>query len=148
MDEARVMKFLIDECLSPSLARHACDIGHEGVHINWRKLAGSKDWDLLTFIEHGNWTFVTRNSVDFRGDADDPGKKGQYTRLDYHEGLICLNGPMDFDRHTQLAYFKLALTDIQRDPDIMNQVIEVWCDEASLTGSSITRYVLPRWCEP
>jgi hypothetical protein len=138
------MKFLIDECLSPSLARHACDVGHEGVHVNWRQLSGAKDWDLLAFIEEGNWTFVMRNSVDFRGDADDPGRKGQYTRLEYHDGLICLNGPQDFDRHRQLAYFKLALAEIERAPDIFNQVIEVWRDESHPAGCRITRYALPR----
>jgi hypothetical protein len=138
------MKFLIDECLSPNLARHACDIGHEGVHVNWRNLTGAKDWDLIAFIEEGNWTFVTRNSVDFRGDAGDPGKKGQYTRLECHAGLICLNGPPDFDRHRQLDYFKVSLAEIAREPDIMNQAIEVWHDEESPSGCSVTRYALPR----
>jgi hypothetical protein len=36
-------------------------------------------------------TFVTRNSIDFRGPSDAPGSKGQYADVAVHAGLICLN---------------------------------------------------------
>jgi hypothetical protein len=46
---------------------------------NPRKSCGSekggwKDWSLKTVILEGDWTFVTKNSIDFRG----PASRGQY----------------------------------------------------------------------
>ncbi|MDE3761591.1 DUF5615 family PIN-like protein [Sinorhizobium meliloti] len=62
------MKFLIDECLSPQLARMAIEKGHgETSHVVWIKMGGLKDWELKPNILEGDWTFVTRNSVDFQG---------------------------------------------------------------------------------
>jgi hypothetical protein len=37
--------------------------------------AGWKDWELKEFILEGDWTFVTINSVDFRGPQSNPGSK-------------------------------------------------------------------------
>jgi len=72
------MKLLIDECLSPELAKLAQSRGHgESSHIVWLKKGGWKDWSLASFIIDEDWTFVTRNSIDFRGPASRPGSKGQ-----------------------------------------------------------------------
>ncbi len=88
------MKFLIDECLSPQLAKMAIEKGHgETSHVVWMKMGGLKDWELTPIILEGDWTFVTKNSVDFRGPKDKPGTKGQYADVAIHAGLICLNGP-------------------------------------------------------
>jgi predicted nuclease of predicted toxin-antitoxin system len=71
------MKFLVDECLSPELVKLAHDRGHGGSsHVVWRHLQGRKDWELKPFILDGDWTFVTRNSVDFRGPSSRPGSRG------------------------------------------------------------------------
>ena len=35
-------------------------------------------------ILHGDWTFVTRNSIDFRGPRDAFGSKGQYADVALH----------------------------------------------------------------
>jgi predicted nuclease of predicted toxin-antitoxin system len=60
------MKFLVDECLSPELVKLAHHRGHgESSHVVWRNLQGKKDWELKPFILDGDWTFATRNSVDF-----------------------------------------------------------------------------------
>ncbi len=73
------MKFLVDECLSPELVKLAHAKGHgEASHVVWLGRAGLKDWELKPVILGGDWTFVTKNSVDFRGPADSPGTKGQY----------------------------------------------------------------------
>jgi hypothetical protein len=70
------MKFLIDECLSPELTKHAHTKGHgESSHVVWLGRAGLKDWELKPIILDGDWTFVTKNSVDFRGPAERPGTK-------------------------------------------------------------------------
>jgi Domain of unknown function (DUF5615) len=62
-----MLKFLIDECLSPELAQLARDRGyHESFHVSWLGKAGWKDWELKELILEQDWTFVTRNSVDFR----------------------------------------------------------------------------------
>ena len=88
------MKFLIDECLSPQLATHAIQAGYgESSHVVWLDAAGWPDWKLMPLILDGDWTFVTKNSVDFRGPAKAPGTKGEYRRADLHAGLICLNAP-------------------------------------------------------
>lgn len=73
------MKFLIDECLSPELAKLALRLGYvASSHIVWMGFSGRKDWELKDIILDGDWIFVTKNSVDFRGPKDDPGSKGQY----------------------------------------------------------------------
>jgi predicted nuclease of predicted toxin-antitoxin system len=83
------MKLLIDECLSPELTKLAYAAGYgESSHVVWMGLAGRKDWELKTVILDGNWTFVTKNSVDFRGPPSRPGSKGQYADVAIHAGLI------------------------------------------------------------
>ena len=85
------MKFLIDECLSPELAKLALRRGYVGSsHVVWLKKGGWKDWNLKPVILEGDWTFVTRNSCDFRGPETAPGSKGQYAGVRFHAGLICL----------------------------------------------------------
>jgi predicted nuclease of predicted toxin-antitoxin system len=73
------MKLLIDECLSPELVKLAQSRGHvESSHVVWLGKSGWQDWSLKAIIIEGDWTFVTRNSIDFRGPATEPGSKGQY----------------------------------------------------------------------
>jgi hypothetical protein len=88
------VKFLIDECLSLDLVEVAQGRGFgESSHVVWMGRAGWKDWQLKPFILEGDWTFVTRNSVDFRGSADSPGYSGQFADVPLHAGLVCINGP-------------------------------------------------------
>jgi len=64
------MKLLIDECLTPELATLARTKGYGlASHVVWMKLGGWKDWELKPVILENDWTFVTWNSVDFRGPA-------------------------------------------------------------------------------
>ncbi len=68
------MKLLIDECLSPELAKLAQIRGHgESSHVVWLKKSGWKDWQLKSVILDGDWTFVTNNVTDFRGPESEPG---------------------------------------------------------------------------
>ena len=71
------MKFLIDECLSQKLAKTALTRGHEASHIVWLKKSGWKDWNLKAVILEGDWTFLTKNSADFRGPEAAPSSAGQ-----------------------------------------------------------------------
>ena len=136
-------KFLIDECLSPDLAEAARQRGFpESSHVVWMNKAGWKDWELKAFILDGDWTFVTRNSVDFRGPAEDPGTKGQYAEVALHAGLVCINGPATMSADAQLEMFEALLLELGDPGDMVNEVIEVTLDE---TGEEFTieRYPLP-----
>ena len=135
------MKFLVDECLSPELTKLAHVRGHgESSHVVWLGRAGLKDWELKPLILQDNWTFVTKNSVDFRGPADKPGSKGQYADVAFHAGLICLNGPPGMDLDMQLELFEQALDELEADPDLINKVLEITCEQ---DGLQVRRYHLP-----
>lgn len=136
------MKFLIDECLSPKLTDLALARGYGGSsHIVWLGRSGAKDWDLIPLIVDGDWTFVTRNSIDFRGPASHPGAKGQYARVDLHAGLVCLNGPSGLTRDLQIELFEHALSELDTHPDLVNQVLEITLEsDGSLL---VSRYALP-----
>ena len=83
-----MVKFLIDECLSQDLVDVARDRGFtQSSHVVWLGKAGWKDWELKPFILEGDWTFVTRDSVDFRGPVKHPGTRGQYADVPIHAGL-------------------------------------------------------------
>jgi len=138
-----VLKFLIDECLSPSLAQLARDRGyHESFHVSWLGKAGWKDWELKDLIFGGDWTFVTRNSIDFRGPADQPGSKGQYADVPIHAGLVCINGPAKMTARIQAELFAAVLDEIQPHAHLVNEVIEVSLYEES-GEFEIVRYSLP-----
>ena len=136
------MKFLIDECLSPELAKIAIEKDHgETSHIVWLGLGGYKDWELTPIILDGDWIFVTKNSVDFRGPRDKPGTKGQYADVAIHAGLICLNGPPGMDLDMQIELFEQALLELDADPDLVNQVLEITLDDDD--DLRVLRYALP-----
>lgn len=138
------MKLLIDECLSEELTKLARDRGHgESSHIRWIGKGGAKDWALLPVILDGDWTFVTKNSVDFRGPADAPGSKGEYRKAVLHAGLICLNGPVGMDLELQIELFEAALDALEADGDLVNQVLEVTLDDQSDAELRVVRYALP-----
>jgi hypothetical protein len=136
------MKFLVDECLSPELVKLAHEKGYgQSSHVVWMKRGGSKDWELKTFILESDWTFVTRNSVDFRGPADDPGTRGQYGDVAVHAGLICLNGPPGMDLDMQIELFDEALRELARSSDLVNQVLEATMEDEMIL---VRRYHLPK----
>ena len=124
------MKFLVDECLSPELVKLAHDRGHgESSHVVWRHLQGKKDWELKPFILDGDWTFVTRNSIDFRGPSSRTGSRGQYADVEIHAGLVCLNGPDGMDLDLQIEMFEQALDEIAGNEDLVNQVLEITLED-------------------
>ncbi len=139
------MNLLIDECLSEELTKLARDRGHpESSHVRWIGKAGAKDWELLPVILDGNWTFVTRNSVDFRGPSDAPGSKGEYRKAPLHAGLVCLNGPVGMDLDMQLELFEATLDALHEDDDLVNRVIEATIKDAGDEEITIVRYALPQ----
>ncbi len=137
------MKFLIDECLTPELVAVALEKGHgESSHVVWLGKAGWKDWELKNFILAGDWIFVTRNSVDFRGPENTPGTRGQYADVALHAGLICINSPLAMNADLQSELFAVALDEIGNEGDLVNQVLEIFLED--LDGEiEIHRYELP-----
>jgi len=122
------LKFLIDECLSLDLVEVAPPRGFgESSHVVWMGKAGSADWALKRFILGGDWTFVTRNSVDFRGPANDPGTRGQFADVPLHAGLICIDGPSGMTAEVQCELFE-ALDEIGPAPQLLNEVVEVYLE--------------------
>ena len=137
------MKLLVDECLSEELAKLAQRRGHpEASHVAWIGKRGRKDWELKAVILSGDWTFVTKNSIDFRGPAGDPGARGQYAHVALHAGLICLNGPVGMDLDLQIEMFEAALDELDHDSDLVNQVIEVGLRDLE-DEIEVLRYQLP-----
>lgn len=96
------MKFLIDECLSPDLAKLARERGYpESTHVRWLGLAGGKDHVVTRRAVDAGYVLVTHNTADFRG---------LYSREDLHVGLVAFNtapGLMNLD--LQVRLFLLAL---------------------------------------
>jgi hypothetical protein len=137
------MKLLVDECLSDELTKLAQQRGHaEASHIAWVGKRGWKDWELKAVILDGDWTFVTKNSIDFRGPDDAPGSRGQYADVALHAGLICLNGPVGMDLDLQLELFEAALDELDCDNDLVNQVLEITLPDPA-DEIEVLRYKLP-----
>jgi Domain of unknown function (DUF5615) len=138
-----VLKFLIDECLSPNLVAIALNAGYpESSHVVWQGKAGWKDWELKPFILEGDWTLVPQNSDDFRGPVENPGTKGQYADVPIHAGLICLNGPYGMRSAIQCELFQAALDELAGEGQFVNEVIEIDLEE--FDGEiRVRRYPLP-----
>jgi hypothetical protein len=119
-------KFLIDECLSPSLARLAVEAGHvESTCVRDRGWLGVKDWQLTAFAVTGDYTLVTHNAVDFRGKGGSE-PSGHYAALAIHAGLVCLNSPHAMTPNRQRALFRHVLEQLARRSDLVNAAFEVF----------------------
>lgn len=104
------LRFLIDECLSPELVQMAAKAGHvESTCVRDRGLSGTKDWRLIEHVVAGDFTLVTHNAVDFRGDG--PTKLGgEHAKQPIHAGLVCLNSVHAMDLQRQHDLFQIVLT--------------------------------------
>jgi len=118
-----LQKILIDENLSPSLAADAQQKGFLCSHVNHLGKTGTKDRELKRV--KGDWTFVTNNSTDFRGPANEPGSSGEYTDVRLHAGLICIDAPFGSNMDLQRQIFSLVLDNLAKNGDLTNQVLQV-----------------------
>ncbi len=127
------MKFLIDECLSPELARIARERGFgESTHVTWLGLRSRKDWAIVRRAVDNGYVLVTNNTTDFTP---------LLSRESVHAGLVCLNvapGLMSLD--VQKRLFTLAL-DRLGDAEPINELLEVTLLEDRLVR--IERYDVP-----
>jgi hypothetical protein len=136
------MKFLVDECLSPSLVNRLHQAGHHATHVTHLNKGGWSDQALMAVILDADWTFITGNAFDFRGPANSPGTSGGYSGAQIHAGLICLNRPHNDSRAIQLELVEEALAvlnDVQGD--LVNRVLEVTLHDDDTIESTV--YGLP-----
>lgn len=75
------MRFFIDECISPTLARFLCEQGHDAVHPRDRARLRDPDHVVFSNARHEDRIIVTENEADFRKLA---------SAVDLHPGLIIL----------------------------------------------------------
>lgn len=108
------MRFLIDECLHPTLADVAHGAGHEAHHVNFLGLASTKDHDLMPRILEGDFVFVTNNAADFRR---------LYQAQAIHAGLVIIVPQTPPTQ--QRALFLAAMEEIGPDNGLINEALEV-----------------------
>ena len=120
-----MLKILIDENLSPSLAADAQRRGFVCSHVNHLGKTGTKDWELKRVILDGDWTFVTNNSIDFRGPANNPGSTGEYADVRLHAGLVSIDAPFGLNLSLQRQLFGLILDELVKNGDLTNQLLQV-----------------------
>ena len=111
------MKFLIDECLSPSLAAIARNRGYPlSTHVTWLGLRAREDWALVRRALAGGYVLVTNDRTDFTTLLE---------REAHHPGLVCItvaHGLMSLDVQTRL--FEHALVRLEGQ-DIGGRVLEI-----------------------
>ncbi len=76
------MRFLIDECISPSLSRHLNESGlHDAIHPRDRERLRDSDREVFALAIREDRVIVTENASDFRTLA---------ASVELHPGLIIL----------------------------------------------------------
>lgn len=114
------MKFLIDECLSPSLATIARERGYpESTHVTWLGLRARQDWALVRRAVADKYVLVTNDRADFTPLME---------REQRHPGLVCItvaHGLMSLQ--VQQTLFSHVLTRLA-GKDMTDRVLEIALD--------------------
>ena len=123
----RISPFLIDECLSPTLAEMAHNHGFpESMHVNWLGLRSRQDWTLVQRAVDDGYVLVTNNSTDFTSLVD---------REPRHPGLVCINiAASHMSLGVQQRLFEYAIAQVT-GTDLTGQVVEI-----TLTDDSTVRF--------
>ncbi len=111
------LAFLIDENLSPDLAKLAQARGFRALHATWARLRGKPDHRVAAFAASRDLILVTNDLADFQ--------KIYRSRKD-HPGIIFLSvsDPDLMDRKTQQAMFEAGLAQAALD-EPLNEAIYV-----------------------
>jgi predicted nuclease of predicted toxin-antitoxin system len=112
-----MFKFLIDECLSPSLASRAHSLGMDAIHVTWVNKKGYPDYALAPYAIGGDYVLVTNNGVDF---------KPIYRALDLHPGLIVIIPSVP--KADQWRLFVCVVERLSEERDIVNKLVEIDID--------------------
>jgi predicted nuclease of predicted toxin-antitoxin system len=125
-----LIRFLVDENLSPALLPVARAAGHEAMHVNHLGLRTARDWTLMRFAIDGNWVLVTNNTIEFRR---------RYHGTSPHPGVVFLVPSLP--RAGQVALFQAALDYLGGVESLANQAIDV--DLADNGSIVLRRYPIP-----
>ena len=109
-----MIRFLIDECLSPALAETARARGFEATHVVWLGRASTADRDLAALALERDYVIVTNNARDFLR---------LFRRIELHPGLIVILPELDAPR--QRTFFTDVLDFVEAHPDIVNLVVTI-----------------------
>jgi len=124
------VKFFVDECLSPALARRLNELGFDAFHPLDIGRRGELDHSVLRRCVEEDRILITENPDDFRGLID---------RIDMHPGLIIFPS---INRAGTLQLMEGVLRFLRQKVDprdyMFNRVLEVSKDgaitEYNLTG--------------
>lgn len=111
-----MLRFLIDECLSPRLAIIAQNSGfYLSTHVTWAGLAARDDWAVVRHAIDEGYVIVTNNKKDYISLVG---------REEIHCGLVCFSaglGLMDF--RLQKAMLELTMDELAGNEPV-NEVLE------------------------
>lgn len=115
------LAFLIDENLSPSLAKMAQARGYLATHATWAGLSGLKDHQVASHATKNSMILVTNDLVDFRKIMK---------RRKLHPGVIFLavSDIAIMDRDAQQFMFQEALDSVAKD-EPLNEAVHVELEE-------------------
>ena len=122
------MKFFVDECLSPVLARRLNTLGIDAFHPLDVGRRGERDDMVLARCVAEDRTLITENAKDFRGLVG---------RLDVHPGLIVFPA-IDREGTWRLLSAVVDFLVQQENPrDYMfNRVLEI-CEDGTIRSSQL-----------
>ena len=112
-----MIRFFIDECLTPDLVGLAQSRGFEATHVTFLGRNGRPDWYLVPLAIAGDYIFVTNNAKDFRR---------IYLKLEVHPGLIVIL-PKAL-KAGQETLFDSVLAYLKELPDLVNKILEIDAD--------------------
>jgi predicted nuclease of predicted toxin-antitoxin system len=112
-----LIKFLIDECLTPELASVSRARWIEADHVARVGKSSAADWQVVGFALAGDYVLVTNNAKDF---------KRLYRKVDVHPGLVII---LPQGRAVnQVTLFEKVLDHLEENPDIVNALVEIETD--------------------
>jgi predicted nuclease of predicted toxin-antitoxin system len=123
------VRFLIDECLTPSLVDGAREAGFEAYHLAHVGGASWPDWRIVAYAIARDMILVTNNATDFRE---------LYQRQEVHPGLVILVPSVGRER--QIRLFQTAVARLGQFPDLVNKVLEAHIGSA---GDRLELYDFP-----
>ena len=111
------LAFLIDENLSPELAKLARAQGFRASHATWVRLAGKPDYHVAAFAVSKDLILVTNDIDDFQK---------LYRQREHHPGVVFLSvADVDsMDREAQRIMFEAGLRQAVQD-EPLNEAIYV-----------------------
>lgn len=107
------LRFLIDECLSPKLAKIGIDIA-DITHVNFRGLMRQPDTVVARWCLDHDHVVVTNNARDFRK---------LYATFDLHPGVVVVQPTTSWARQRDILI--TALPVLTARPSLVNTLIEI-----------------------